>query len=622
MQTKRTYIKNNWVAIIVAITLIVLPLSLKFNLYLLFALGAIGVYSIARKRRMRFNRPFELLCALFFALHLYHVFLDSNSAIAWFETEKKFSFLVLPIVIFNLPFKIKSEFHKITLLLFSYGLFLVGLFLLVNGILDWIDNKNILVFYYHEFVAITSSSAIYMSLMFCISNCILLKYNKDKNKVWHLLIVLFNCGILLLLMSKMFVILNVLIILLFLVRDHKKSGMNKWNLLFSVILIVISFVGLLSSNLKSRYLDIINSNSTTIIKEEINETTHFNGLNLRVLFWEMGLEIMSENKGSIFFGLGPGDCQDLLNEKIRARNMYVGTGKVEDTGYLNYNFHNQYIQTFMEVGVIGLLLLLLLFGVPITHAIRTRKYLLLAINLVFFVAFFTESYLSRQIGVVSFLTFNSILLSSSFKRKANGASNIKITLFLKYFYDFVFSILFILFVLSWFIPLIFIVVLIDTRSFPLFSQKRVGQHGEVFYCYKLRTMRKNVEADKLAAQLNDQRITLCGKFFRKYGIDELPQIFNVLKGEMSLVGPRPLMINDEKHFNQMIPDFSTRLKMKPGITGLSQSKGYKGLVRNESDINRRYILDKFYGDNFTLKFDFIIMFNTIFDIVRIKKNNV
>ena len=137
MQAKLEYIKNNWLAIIVAITLIVLPLSLRFNLYLLFALGAIGIYSIVRKRRIRFNRPFELLSALFFALHLYHVFLDSNSAIAWFETEKKFSFLVLPLVLFNLPFKIKSEFHKITLLLFSYGLFLVGLFLLVNGILDW-----------------------------------------------------------------------------------------------------------------------------------------------------------------------------------------------------------------------------------------------------------------------------------------------------------------------------------------------------------------------------------------------------------------------------------------------------------------------------------------------------
>jgi lipopolysaccharide/colanic/teichoic acid biosynthesis glycosyltransferase len=79
------------------------------------------------------------------------------------------------------------------------------------------------------------------------------------------------------------------------------------------------------------------------------------------------------------------------------------------------------------------------------------------------------------------------------------------------------------------------------------------------------------------------------------------------------------MVNDEKHFNQMIPDFSSRLKMKPGITGLSQSKGHKGLVRNMADIKRRYILDKFYGDNFTLKFDFIIMFNTIFDILRIKK---
>lgn len=612
-------IENNWVSVVVALTLIVLPLSLQFNLYLLISLGLIGVYSIYKKKRIRLNRPFEVLCGLFFLLHFAHLFVDSNVSLAWFETEKKLSFITLPLILLNLPFKVRGDFHRKSLLFFSYGLALVGVFLLLNGYINWLKAGDLTVFYYHEFVEIVSGNAIYMSLLFCISNSILLKYKQKSNNVFHYVLVLFNTVILILLMSKVFFFLNILVILFFTINEFKKQRKFKWGMAVIAVVLVITMFGLGQSGVKKRFVDVMQFNKSNLFLEHIDENTEFNGLSLRLYLWKMAFEIIQENKMAVFFGVGPGDNQDLLNQKFKDNNLYLGNKEIGDTGYLNYNYHNQYIQTFMEVGLIGFMFLILMFGIPITHAIRTKKYLLLLINFIFVVAFITESYLSRQVGVVSFLTFNSILLSSSFKKRSSERNNMKISLFLKNILDFVLALIVVLFFLSWFIPLVSIIVWIDTKSFPIFSQKRVGQNGEIFYCYKLRTMKKNSEADKLAAQINDERITICGAFFRKYGLDEFPQFFNVLKGEMSIVGPRPLMVNDEKHFAKRIPDFSSRLAMKPGITGLSQSKGYKGLVTGDADIKRRFVLDKFYERNYTLKFDFIIMYNTILDILKIKR---
>lgn len=129
---------------------------------------------------------------------------------------------------------------------------------------------------------------------------------------------------------------------------------------------------------------------------------------------------------------------------------------------------------------------------------------------------------------------------------------------------------------------------------------------------------KNSFQHQIPAQLVDTRITNFGAFLRKYALDELPQFFNVLLGSMSVVGPRPLMISDEEKFNELIPNFSSRLVMKPGITGFAQAFGYKGYVGSRVDIANRYRLDKKYSQIQSLWLDIKLIFFTIKTILYAK----
>ena len=190
---------------------------------------------------------------------------------------------------------------------------------------------------------------------------------------------------------------------------------------------------------------------------------------------------------------------------------------------------------------------------------------------------------------------------------------------LKRGFDIFFSLFVILFFLSWMMPILCVFIYLDTKSFPIFVQLRSGQHNKPFRCFKLRTMLKNKEADDLPAQEDDTRITKFGSILRKYALDELPQFFNVLIGDMSVVGPRPLMVNEEKLFNEIVPNFSSRLISKPGVSGLAQANGYKGIVNNDADIRVRYRLDKLYFAKQSLGLDLKIIVRTI--MYLIKNNN-
>ena len=131
--------------------------------------------------------------------------------------------------------------------------------------------------------------------------------------------------------------------------------------------------------------------------------------------------------------------------------------------------------------------------------------------------------------------------------------------------DVLFSLFVIIFVLSWFIPLAAIIIKTGSAGPVFFRQKRIKRNGKVFTCIKFRTMLVNEEADWLPAAKNDRRITHTGKFFREYFLDELPQFFNVLTGDMSIVGPRPHMLEDEKKFQSIADHYTLRNKVKPGI---------------------------------------------------------
>jgi putative colanic acid biosynthesis UDP-glucose lipid carrier transferase len=165
-------------------------------------------------------------------------------------------------------------------------------------------------------------------------------------------------------------------------------------------------------------------------------------------------------------------------------------------------------------------------------------------------------------------------------------------------------------------PFLFLIIAIgikiDCRGPVFFKQRRIGKAGRSFICYKFRSMHVNSEADSRSAVPNDERITRFGRFLRSSNLDELPQMFNVLIGDMSLVGPRPHMVADVAAFTSLIPGYEFRNLVRPGLTGLAQVKGFSGPAESRESKFGRYQWDAFYVRNAELWLDLRIIRKTIF----------
>jgi putative colanic acid biosynthesis UDP-glucose lipid carrier transferase len=172
------------------------------------------------------------------------------------------------------------------------------------------------------------------------------------------------------------------------------------------------------------------------------------------------------------------------------------------------------------------------------------------------------------------------------------------------------------FILSWLIPLIGILILLESGRPIFFKQLRTGRDKKPFYCWKFRSMRKNKEADLRQASKDDNRITALGRFLRKSSLDEFPQFINVLRGEMSLVGPRPHMLKHTSDYSKVVNDYMVRQFIKPGITGWAQINGYRGEISNPEQIRMRVNKDLWYLENWTLWLDIRILFLTIYYIFK------
>lgn len=190
----------------------------------------------------------------------------------------------------------------------------------------------------------------------------------------------------------------------------------------------------------------------------------------------------------------------------------------------------------------------------------------------------------------------------------------------KRFLDISISLGLFIFVFFWLFPLIALLIKASSEGPVFFKQLRHGKNNVPFYCYKFRTMRLNNEADTRQASRNDPRVTRIGAFLRRSSLDELPQFFNVLKGEMSIVGPRPHAIPMNDKFSLEIDNFMYRHTVKPGITGLAQAKGYRGETKDFFDIYSRCKLDIFYVNHWSPYLDIKIMIWTIISLVNDNDN--
>jgi len=166
-------------------------------------------------------------------------------------------------------------------------------------------------------------------------------------------------------------------------------------------------------------------------------------------------------------------------------------------------------------------------------------------------------------------------------------------------------------ILSWLIPIMALLIKLDSKGPVFFLQKRNKRAGKIFTCIKFRSMIENEDADLLQATADDERITKLGRFLRNHYLDELPQFFNVLAGDMSFIGPRPHMVNDNHKYEELIEFYDYRHKVKPGITGLSQAMGYVGETRNIQAMKDRVQLDIFYVRHWSLRLDIKILWHTL-----------
>ncbi|MDD3725970.1 MAG: sugar transferase [Candidatus Ratteibacteria bacterium] len=162
------------------------------------------------------------------------------------------------------------------------------------------------------------------------------------------------------------------------------------------------------------------------------------------------------------------------------------------------------------------------------------------------------------------------------------------------------GILFIIFCI--FLPLISLVIIADSRGAVFFRQERLGYKGRVFRIYKFRTMRNISDRDIPFTSPDDERITRVGRFLRRYNIDEIPQIFNVLNGDMSLVGPRPISTEDRFFINHDY--FQLRLRVLPGLTGWAQVHGLRG---GHIEPEERFQYDLYYIENWSIWLDIAII---------------
>ncbi len=182
---------------------------------------------------------------------------------------------------------------------------------------------------------------------------------------------------------------------------------------------------------------------------------------------------------------------------------------------------------------------------------------------------------------------------------------------IKRIFDIILSVLNIMLVLSWLIPLLWIVNLFSNGGSVFFIQRRSGLDNHSFKLIKFRTMKKNRDADSKQAIENDKRITKLGRFLRKTSLDEMPQFLNVLIGEMSVVGPRPHMLNHTEEYKALVKKFMIRHSVKPGITGYAQVRGFRGEIKITGDIKSRIKLDISYIENWTLWLDIKIILLTM-----------
>jgi len=421
LQKEKEELQNNPFVALIALTLITLPLQYKYNSIAIILLVAFSLYQLLKKQ-FYYQRNLILPVLLYGLMALSLLWTIDNK-----ETTKallkELSLVLIPLCFFLNPPLLEKEKNKV-IHYFSYAFFGYALFYLMNAIVKYCISKDFDVFFYHELVT-PDVNAIHVSIYISIAFFwFFLKKQKlviDKIAILTLLLLLF------LLSSKNIIIIFILLLFACYFMEVKiKFSKGK----IALLLLIVTVIGFLFyGKIKERFAIEINSNkeehsvNTEISnqqglvynvsikdawsKEKFQYNDYFPGTALRVYQARIFKELIQEDN-TFFTGYGLNATRNKTEEKQIEHNLYPDYGK--------YNFHNQYIQIFAELGVVGFVLLLLLLVINLKNAIKTKHFIHFSFAVLMISLFLTESFLSRQRGIVFFTLLYCLFNSGIVKR--------------------------------------------------------------------------------------------------------------------------------------------------------------------------------------------------------------
>ncbi|MCC9166772.1 undecaprenyl-phosphate glucose phosphotransferase [Pontibacter harenae] len=216
---------------------------------------------------------------------------------------------------------------------------------------------------------------------------------------------------------------------------------------------------------------------------------------------------------------------------------------------------------------------------------------------------------------VNMYFYHNIPLISIRKEPLEQVSNRAV----KRVFDIAFSLMVICLLFPIVLPIIAIAIRLESKGPIFFKQLRPGKKNRLFVCYKFRTMFVNNQTEMQATK-DDPRVTRVGRFLRKTNLDEIPQFFNVLLGDMSVVGPRPNLVSQLDHYSKLISKYHIRHFVTPGITGYAQVSGYRGETKELQLMEKRVEYDVQYMENWSFMMDMKIIFLTVWNMIKGEKN--
>ncbi len=274
------------------------------------------------------------------------------------------------------------------------------------------ETQNIETFFYHELTAPFEANAIYIALIFgllYIFSLYAILFKKSRAHILDISLTALLFGFQFLLSSKMILSILILISVLFLIKYFRTTGFNRRIITLSIILGISTLVIFdISSFTKKRFKEILDYKQVESVfkKEYFGRGHYWNGLTLRLFQIRCFYEIESDSSFNSVLGTGFRASQPFLNQKYSQYDLYRGpSGKGESDGYFVYNFHNQYAQLLIELGIFGGILILLMLYFFVLIPLKNKNILLFSIGLLFISFALTESYLFRQKGIVSFILF-------------------------------------------------------------------------------------------------------------------------------------------------------------------------------------------------------------------------